>query len=203
MNQEVIDARSTTHSLACLSYLVSGDTYNLFLKYHKLVQSECDTMTVEMACNFVASNEATNPSHAVTTVRSLPANCSNLDLSTFDNTSISDVLIHTTRANFRSASRDRKHDSHNRNATNNYGPRNARSRERSQDKQNKYSNDSRRRNSFGSRKRYFNDTERKGNSGSVSRIPSRYTSEERRFHTRGYVSQNRDTNTRQHRIQWK
>ena len=84
MIQSQIDKKAETHSLSCLHCLVTGESMKLFNTYNKVVQSEGDVMTIQLASSFITSNESTTPRHRITEQKYLPQNLANLDLFAFD-----------------------------------------------------------------------------------------------------------------------
>ena len=102
MIQSQIDSKAETHALSCLYRLVSSESMALFNTYNKVVQSEGDVMTIQLAASFITTNESTTPRHRITEQKYLPQQLANLDLFAFDASSQENFAVNSMKMGYQS-----------------------------------------------------------------------------------------------------
>ena len=100
MIQSQIDNKAETHALSCLYRLVSSESMTLFNQYNKVVQSEGDVMTIQLAASFITTNESTTPRHRITEQKYLPQQLANLDLFAFDASSQENFAVNSMKMGY-------------------------------------------------------------------------------------------------------
>ena len=93
MNAAKVNRQAENHALACLNHLINKATLTNFERFIKLKSQESDALTLADAQHFVISIEHTVQSCKFTDTIYLPKSASTLDLNSFNNSSILDLVV--------------------------------------------------------------------------------------------------------------